>query len=70
MLGKASEIKTYFIDAGFISELQRDVNRCMRDNPNWQIIDIRYQTAADPQSDNGIYHIALIIYKEDKPNET
>lgn len=65
MLGKANEIKTHFIDACFISELQKDVNRCMRDNPDWGIIDIRYQTAADPHSENGIYHIALIIYKED-----
>jgi hypothetical protein len=64
MLGKASEIKTIIIDAGFVSELERDINAVLTANPVWTIVDIKYQTAADPQSNNGIYHIALIIYKE------
>lgn len=69
MIGKASEIKTEFIDGGFVSELQRDIKLFLLSIPNGQVIDIKYQTAADPQSNNGIYHIALIIYKEAQSHE-
>lgn len=62
MLGSASQVRTSFVGAGFIENLQSDVNRTLECNPLWEIIDIKYQSVPDPISANGMYHTAMIIY--------
>lgn len=67
MIGKAIEIKTEFLDSGFVCDLQSEVNGFLGNNPDIEVIDIRYQMSVDEMAENKLYHVALIIYKEGEP---
>lgn len=63
MIGKASEIRTLFVDADAIGHLERQINDYLKVNKTWEVIDIRHQMMFCKDSEM-LYHTALIIYKE------
>jgi len=64
MIGKASEIKTLFVDGNAIGEIERQINSYFEVNKHWTVLDIKYNMLTDPTCDNQLYMTALIIYKE------
>ena len=64
MIGKASEIKTVFVDGNAIGDLEKQINGHLEVNKDWEVIDIRYNMLTDPACDHQLYMTAIIIYKE------
>ena len=64
MIGKASEIRTYFVDGNCIGQVEERINNfLLASNESRELIDIKYQMLTDPACDNMLYVTALIIYK-------
>ncbi len=45
----------------FRADLEENLNKWLKDNPDFKIFDIKYQTS---QTTNGLSYSALVVYKD------